>query len=306
MPLFEIADDQLVPFRRVQAGPDLYESEIEDLMWDDLEAFMGEALSPIRRQATLGNGLKPDIIAIDRDGHVVVIEIKRDIERKQLAQCLEYAGWARNANLDQLAGLYENGTSDFFADWMEFTETPSPMIIQRPPRIVLVARDFDDRTDSALGYLTDSDLPITVLRVSVYADQEQRRFIDIESDHEPEIALPEEGGGQKRPTQYMIDGKRIEVADLMDAGLVAAGESLVWERPRIGKTYNAQILETGQIELEDGRVLPSLSRAAIVAADVPAYDGWLAWKVRDGRTMKDIRDEFLSNKSKSEQEQLAP
>ena len=89
MPLFEIDDEQLVPFRRVQAGPELYESEIEDLMWADLEAFMGEALFPVRRQATIGDGLKPDIIALDRDGHVVVIEIKRDIERKQLAQCLE-------------------------------------------------------------------------------------------------------------------------------------------------------------------------------------------------------------------------
>lgn len=31
MPLFEFGDDELVPFRRVQAGPELYEQEIEDL-----------------------------------------------------------------------------------------------------------------------------------------------------------------------------------------------------------------------------------------------------------------------------------
>ena len=29
MPLFEIGDDQLIPFRRVPAGPELYEEEIE-------------------------------------------------------------------------------------------------------------------------------------------------------------------------------------------------------------------------------------------------------------------------------------
>lgn len=295
MPLFEIDDEQLVPFRRVQAGPELYESEIEDLMWADLEAFMGEALFPVRRQATIGDGLKPDIIALDRDGHVVVIEIKRDIERKQLAQCLEYAGWARSANLDELAGLYPDGESEFFGAWMEFTDTPSPMIIQRPPRVVLVARDFDSRTDGALGYLTDSDLPITVLRVTVYADQEQRRFIDIESDHEPELAAEEETASRKRPNQYMLDGKRVEVSDLIDASLVNPGDSLIWERPRLGATYRATILDSGQIRLEDGRVMPSLSRAAIEAAGVPAYDGWLAWCVVDGRAMRDIRDELLSH-----------
>ena len=45
------------------------------------------------------------------------------IERRQLAQCLEYAGWARGTNLDELAGLYHGGPEAFFADWQEFTDT---------------------------------------------------------------------------------------------------------------------------------------------------------------------------------------
>ena len=32
MPLFEIGNDELVPFRRVQAGQGLYEQEIEELL----------------------------------------------------------------------------------------------------------------------------------------------------------------------------------------------------------------------------------------------------------------------------------
>ena len=41
-------------------------------------------------------------MALDKTGRVVVFEVKRDVDRRQLAQCLEYAGWARTTNLDEL------------------------------------------------------------------------------------------------------------------------------------------------------------------------------------------------------------
>ena len=100
MPLFEIGEDELVPFRRVQAGPDLYEKEIEELLWANPDAFVGTPLFPVARQPALSGKLRPDVVALDDRGHVHVIEVKRDIARDQLAQCLEYAGWALDTSLD--------------------------------------------------------------------------------------------------------------------------------------------------------------------------------------------------------------
>ena len=88
MPLFEIANDELVPFRRVKAGPELFEKEIEDLLWRNLEGFVGYPLFPVARQPIVGDGLRPDLVALDAAGHVYVIEVKRDVDRRQLAQCL--------------------------------------------------------------------------------------------------------------------------------------------------------------------------------------------------------------------------
>jgi len=90
----------------VKAGPELYEQEIEDLLWSNLDAFVGVQLFPVTRQPPFGDGLRPDIGALDADGHVHVIEVKRDIDRRQLAQCLEYAGWARSTSLDELAAMF--------------------------------------------------------------------------------------------------------------------------------------------------------------------------------------------------------
>lgn len=300
MPLFEIGDDQLVPFRRVQAGPDLYEQEIEDLLWSNLDDFVGNPLFPVTRQAQIGGGLRPDIVALDGEGRVHIIEVKRDVDRRQLAQCLEYAGWARETSLDEIAGLFNGGSDAFFAAWTEFTETASPRLIRQPPQVVLVARDFDERTDSALAYLTENGLPITVLRVVLYEDQDHRRFIDVEADHEPDFDAAEIGqipGSSPSPARYEIDGRRVTITDLLDAGLLQAGDSLTWDRPRVGTTYAATITDAGAIMLPDGRVFSSPSRAAMEAADVPAYDGWYAWRTEDDERLVDLRDQLLAGSS---------
>ena len=300
MPLFQVGDNELVPFRRVQAGPELYEKEIEDLLWSNLDAFVGTELFPVARQPSLGEGLRPDIVALDRDGRVQLIEVKRDVDRAQLAQCLEYAGWARETSLDALAGIFHDGPGAFFAAWTEFTATESPRLVQRPPQLVLVARDFDPRTDAALTFLTESDLPLTVLRVTVYVDQDGRRFIDVGTDHEPEFPAKDPSGSGKPRKRYVIDGRPVVVEDLLEAGLISAGTLLKWERPKYGEVHRAEILADGQIQLEDGRCFSSLSMAAKEVAKVPAAPGWNVWVLPDGRELFALREEFLTNHSQAE------
>lgn len=297
MPLFEIGPDQLIPFRRVNAGPDLYESEIEDLMWSNLDQFVGVPLFPLARQPIVEGGIRPDIVALDTQGHVYVIEIKRDIDRRQLAQCLEYAGWARNATLDELANLFHGGSEEFFVQWIEFTQTTAPVLIQRPPRVVLVARTFDARTDSALSYLTENDLPITVLGVTVYTDSAGRRFIDVAADHEGEIEEVRVVEPNSSPARYEVDGRRVQVSDLIDGDLLAVGDELSWTRPRLGEHYRATVGANGELILEDGRAYSSPSRAAIEAAGVAAYDGWSAWRDPSGLLLSELRTELLGTDS---------
>lgn len=290
MPLFEVTTNELVPFRRVQAGPELYENEIEALMWDNLEAFTGEPLFRLARQPQIRTGGRPDIVALDADGNVHVVEVKRDVHRGQLAQCLEYAGWARNANLDELAGIYHAGPDAFFADWTEFTDTTAPRLVSRTPRLVLVARDIDGRTADALGFLTDSNLAILVLRVVVYQDQHGRRFIDVEGDHEPEfVTVVDADPADPSPVHLKLNGRRVQMSDLLDAGLVTAGEVLEWDRPRTGDNFTVVVTPAGALELPDGRTFATPSRAAMEAAGVGSYDGWHAWRNSDGLLLHKLR-----------------
>ncbi|WP_420611898.1 hypothetical protein [Candidatus Spongiisocius sp.] len=293
MPLFEVRDDELVPFRRVPFASGLYEEEIEDLFWSNLDAFVGVPLFPVARQRNISGGLRPDIVTLDEDGYVHVIEVKRDIARDQLAQCLEYAGWALDTSLDELAAMFHDGEDAFFEAWTEFTDSDSPQLVQQPPRLVLVARDFDDRTGAALRYLAENGLPITVLRVTVYQDRDNRRFVDVDADHEPEVHQDGSGDGSRAGrNRHMLKGRSVVVKDLLDEGLIAADTPLTWTRPQKEKSYTARVLDTGDIKLDDGRIYSSPSRAACEAAGT-AVNGWRVWKTPSGRTLLDLRSELL-------------
>lgn len=290
MPLFEINEGELVPFRRLKGGADLYEHEIEELLWANLEEFTGEALFPIARQPSIGGGGRPDIVALDEHARVVVIEVKRDIDRGQLAQCLEYAGWARRTSLDELAGLYRGSPDNFFAAWQEFTQSSAPVVINPQPRLMLAARDLHQRTESAFDYLIESGVPVKVIRVTVYEDQNGRRFVDVEGEHEPDLPTAED---RSQVDHTKIAGRRVRIDDLIEYDLVQSGDDLVFDRPRLGHRYEARVTENGAIMLSDGRTYSSPSRAAMEAADVPAYDGWLAWRVtRNGKLLNDLRKEL--------------
>lgn len=301
MPLFEIdAQEELVPFRQLHGGAELYEREIEDLLWGNLEELTGESLFPIARQPSITAGGRPDIVALDANANVVVLEVKRDVDRGQLAQCLEYAGWARTTSLDELARLYHSNLDSFFADWQVFTESNAPVVLTRSPRLMLVARDFHGRTESALEFLIENGLPVKLIRAALYQDQEQRRFIDVEGEHEPEFAVP-----THRDVELIdrtkISGRRVRLSDLLEYGLLQPGDTLTWERPRVGDVHRATVTDNGAIQLASGEAYSSPSRAAVEAANVPAYDGWLAWRCdRTEQRLDDMRRELVTRLQSSE------
>jgi hypothetical protein len=291
MPLYEIDNaGELVPFRRLRGGDDLYEREIENLVWANPEEIVGETLFLVQRQPSLQLGGRPDIVALDRDARVVVIEVKREFDRGQLAQCLEFAGWARRANLDELAGMYRNGADQFFSDWQEFTESDVPAIVNPSPRLMLLAGSFHGRTEAAIEFLIENRLPVKVVPIAIYEDQQGRRFVDVEAEHEPDFAAVVEDVVD----HTKINGRRVRVTDLLDAGLLQDGDALYWERRNLGDRYEAIVTGGGTIALGDGRAFSSPSRAAMEAANVPAYDGWYAWHVQrlDGKTLDELRREL--------------
>lgn len=93
---------------------------------------------------------------------------------------------------------------------------------------------------------------------------------------------------------YLLDGRRVTIGDLIDNGLLPVGSDLRFKRPRAGQTHKAVITQAGTVSLDGGQEFRSPSRAAAVAADISAMDGWHAWTVASsGRSLDSLRQELL-------------
>ncbi|GAQ54718.1 CBS domain-containing protein [Streptomyces acidiscabies] len=92
---------------------------------------------------------------------------------------------------------------------------------------------------------------------------------------------------------YLIEGRRVLVSDLVNAGLLTPGAQLTFWRKRSGEAHRARVTEDGRIELSDGQRFKSPSAAAAAATGRGPHDGWTAWALDDGTLLDVLRQKLL-------------
>lgn len=98
----------------------------------------------------------------------------------------------------------------------------------------------------------------------------------------------------------LLDGRRVQLKDLIDAELLTPGAVLEFNRPRAGARHLAVVTDDARLQLEDGRPFAAPSRAAVEAADLRSVDGWLVWThTESGRTLGQLRHDLLAATVKS-------
>jgi predicted transcriptional regulator len=94
--------------------------------------------------------------------------------------------------------------------------------------------------------------------------------------------------------EYLLGGRRVLISDLLEAGLLDRGTILEFSQPRIGRSHIAEVVEEGRLQLADGRIVKSPSRAAAMAAGGGSFDGWHSWRVqRTDQSLDDLRQQLL-------------
>lgn len=94
------------------------------------------------------------------------------------------------------------------------------------------------------------------------------------------------------PMKPMLRWARGGIGELLDAGLVTAGDELVWNRRNLGVAHTTRIRADGTLILADGRVYANPS-AATTALGGTHHNGWSAFRrTSDGRTLGDLRAEL--------------
>jgi hypothetical protein len=132
------------------------EDRLEQWIADDV-SLLGLDLLIIGRQVRTSSGGKIDLLAIDQQGDLVILELKRDrTPREVVAQALDYASWVDRLLAPQIAEFSLEYLKQPLAEaFRERFETPLPDAVNKDHRIVIVASELDDSSERIVQYLAN-------------------------------------------------------------------------------------------------------------------------------------------------------
>ncbi len=145
------------------------EKRLENWIANDL-SLLGEDLLLIGRQTRTKSG-PLDILAIDSDGTLVIIELKRHrTPREVVAQVLDYASWVAQQtphDIDTICfGCSRRTLADAFRAHFD-SELPEDAC--KSHRMIIVAAELDDSSERIIKYLQEQhEIDINAVFFSVY------------------------------------------------------------------------------------------------------------------------------------------
>ncbi len=156
------------------------ESKLEDTLAADI-SILSPKLMLIGRQIPTAHGKFIDMLAIDAEGSLSVIELKRNrTPRDVVAQLLDYASWVKGLSYDQIAQIYseKNDGSELeeaFAD--SFGGNP-PEELNQGHELIIVASDLDPSTERIISYLGDNyGVPLNAVFFRYFEDAEKKYLV---------------------------------------------------------------------------------------------------------------------------------
>lgn len=159
------------PVRITPAKLDL-ESKLEELIEADPE-LLDEPVLVIGRQVPTAQGKFIDLLAVDGDGALHVLELKRHMTpREVVAQALDYGSWVKTLSHDQVLAIFGSYRQDVAFE-QAFTErfgVSPPEELNDAHTLTVVAAEVDAATERIVEYLTDYDVPINVLFFRYFED----------------------------------------------------------------------------------------------------------------------------------------
>ncbi|MBF0245787.1 MAG: DUF91 domain-containing protein [Planctomycetes bacterium] len=150
--------------------------------------ILGEPLIIISKELILPSGRRLDLLSVDKDGVLVVIELKRDNSGSDVEwQAIKYASYCSSFSHDEIYkhfAEYLGTNADDAQMKIEGFINCEPEVLNHRQRIILVAKEFHSEVISAVLWLRESEINIECIRLTPYFDQKGELFIN------PEIIIP--------------------------------------------------------------------------------------------------------------------
>lgn len=159
--------------KKIDFSPLESEERLEDILSKDI-SILGDEYLVIGRQLMSPYGKTLDLLAINQEGNLTVIELKKDkTPRDVVSQVLDYASWIKDLSYDEIKSMCEEyypgqKFESMFED--KFGITPPEKINQEHDMLIVSSR-LNNETERILNYMSDSyNVPINAVFFRIFRD----------------------------------------------------------------------------------------------------------------------------------------
>jgi hypothetical protein len=291
------------------------ESQLEDWVCAD-PMLINLDVMVIGRQVHTTFGGYIDLLAITREGDIVVIELKRDkTPRDIVAQCLDYASWVCELGYEDINEIYNKYKSKGLSEeFSSFFDEPIPETLNENHRMVIVAASLDESTERIINYLTEKhSININAVFFNVF-DFGGTQIIGRSFFKDPEIIEEKSNQGKRAAwTGFYFVNTGIDFHNAREwelntkYGYISAGGGPRWikaiKKLSVGDKIFAYIKGSGYVGygvVEESAVPVNEFRIGdrLFIDDLPDDHLWKTWEVTDSSGEWFVRVKWLKAFSK--------
>jgi len=247
-------------------------------------SLLGERLLVIGSEVITPYGPRLDLLAIDVDGNLHLLELKRDkTPREVVAQVLDYGSWASTLSRDDIIDIATKHLDQpFEAAFEDVFGSAPPDELNGELSLTIVAAELDASSERIVNYLREFGVPVNAVFFA-YLEDDNRRYLArswLAASDEETAAAPKGGKKSKRAPWNQIDwyvsyGGGRNWADARRLNFIAAGGGRFYSQTMRSLPEGARVWVnlpgTGYVAV--GRTLATASRW--VDARVKVDDTWV-------------------------------
>ena len=225
--LYKITGDDLVPVRRSSLTN---EAMLQSWIAKD-PSIVGLNVLVLGREITIENGGRIDILAIDRDGDISIIEVKRHrTPREVVAQVLDYASWVSGLTTKHIHDIALQKLKRPLGDaFKQHFEESLPENLNGNHNMIIVASEYDASSDRIVKYLANEHgVAINTTFFSIF-EENGEKFLSTDWLMDQQQVVERAESKRKAPWTgyyYVNAGHDPDVRDWEDMrefGFIAAG-----------------------------------------------------------------------------------
>ncbi|WP_313405016.1 hypothetical protein [Aeromicrobium sp.] len=262
-------------------------------------SLLGERLLVIGSEVSTPYGSRLDLLAIDADGNLNLLELKRDkTPREVVAQVLDYGSWASTLSRDDIRDIATKHLDQpFEAAFEDVFGSAPPDELNGELSLTIVAAELDASSERIVNYLRDFGVPVNAVFFS-YLEDEGRRYLARSWLTASDDETPTASTGSKKSKRAAWNGKDWYISfggggrewdDARQYGFVSGGGGKMWSQDMRSLPKDARIWVNvpPMRYVAVGRVLAPASRFEDVKVHVD--DDWtpLADKTLTGKYSAD-------------------